>query len=191
MKNLIIYAHPNKTGHCGEYLKSVEKELKKKDYEYEVINLYEENFNPILLPSEHYTSGNRDFEIKVLDYQKKITASKKIILIYPNWWNGVPAILKGFFDRVFTPHFGYKYIKGVPVGLLKGKKTIIFTSTGGPWIYTYFVKKMRFLKSVRNDVLSFCGIKSKAYVLYSANKMTNRDVVNIEKYVKRGMKYLF
>jgi len=143
--NLIIYAHPNKNGHCGKYLEEVEFYLKSQNLDYDIIDLYEESFNPVLGLNEFYIN-NKDLKMSddVLDYQKKISEYYNIIFIYPNWWNGVPAILKGFFDRVLVPEFAYKYLNGLPIGLLKDKKAIVLTSTGGPKIYDFFLWGLNF-----------------------------------------------
>jgi len=191
MKTLIIYANPDKTGYCGQYLKELEKKLKEKKQNYEIIDLYEDKFNPVLSLEEHYTSGHKKISKEILNYQKKITESNSLIFIYPNWWNSVPAILKGFFDRTLTPGFAYKYINKIPNQLLKNKKAIILSSTGAPKIYDFFIMKSRFIKTVKINTLNFCGIKTKSFVIYSANKLTDKHKQKIKKKVEKGIYYLF
>ena len=108
---LIIYAHPNKEGNCGKILNFTEKTLKEKNIGYELIDLYENKYNPCLLDKEHYTSGKFEISEQNKAFQKQIQENKNIIFIYPIWWGSMPAILKGFFDRVFTSRFAFKYKK--------------------------------------------------------------------------------
>ncbi len=187
---LIIYSHPNRDGHCGFFLSTLEKRLKEKGINYDLVDLYRENFGPVLKPSEHYTSGHREIAPEVIEIQKKIKDVKKLVFIYPTWWQNIPSILKGFIDRVFTPHFAYKYKGKIPRGLLKGKKAIIFTSTGAPRILTKLTSGDRSVKVVKKDALRFCGIKSRGFVVDKALKLTDSQKDKIEKKVGRGLKYL-
>jgi len=127
---LIIYAHPNKDGYCGYILKKIQSELENKKLEYKLLDLYAEHYDPILRPEEHYTSGHRIIAEDTARYQTLLLENDKFIVIFPTWWNGAPAILKGFFDRTFTNEITYKYVNGIPRGLLKGK-AVVFTTTGG------------------------------------------------------------
>jgi NAD(P)H dehydrogenase (quinone) len=64
--------------------------------------------------------------------QEFIGSSDVIVVIYPLWWSGMPAILKGYIDRVFTEGFAYQ-IDGPDLrGLLTGKKVLLITTTGAP-----------------------------------------------------------
>lgn len=83
----------------------------------------------------------------------------------------MPAILKGFFDKILISGFGFKYNKhGIPIKLLKDKKATIITTSGGPKIY-YFMFDNRMKKNISKDILGFCGIKIKYYQFYNAKKL--------------------
>ncbi len=187
---LIVYSHPNREGHCGFILSALEKNLKEREIKYDIVDLYRENFGPVMNPAEHYTSGHREIAPEVLKIQDKIRDSKIIVFIYPTWWQNVPSILKGFIDRVFTPHFAYKYKGKIPRGLLKDKKALILTSTGAPRILTKITSGDRSVKVVKKDILKFCGIKSKAFVVDKALKLTDSQEKKIERKVELAVKYL-
>ncbi|MFH7004311.1 NAD(P)H-dependent oxidoreductase [Flavobacterium bizetiae] len=130
MKNLIVYAHPN-SGSLNHFFKqTVLESLQKSGEEIEVSDLNQINFNPVL--SLEDMNGQRMG--KVADDVKKeqdfITWADRIIFIYPIWWTGMPAIMKGYIDRVFSYGFAYRYDQGIQKGLLTGKKTIIINSHG-------------------------------------------------------------
>ena len=72
MKTLIIYSHPNTQGHCSYILEIVEKKLQEKNTEYEIIDLYKTNYDPILHENELYTSGNKYVDTINLEFQEKI-----------------------------------------------------------------------------------------------------------------------
>ncbi|UTN06254.1 NAD(P)H-dependent oxidoreductase [Flavobacterium bizetiae] len=130
MKNLIVYAHPN-SGSLNHFFKqTVLESLQKSGEEIEVRDLNQINFNPVL--SLEDMNGQRMGKVAddVKTEQDFITWADHIIFIYPIWWTGMPAIMKGYIDRVFSYGFAYRYDQGIQKGLLTGKKTIIINSHG-------------------------------------------------------------
>lgn len=188
-KYLIVFAHPSHDGHNGYFLKKIEELLKINSCHYEIIDLYKENFQACLCDEELYTMGRKNVSPENQMIQEKIIASNRLIFIYPTWWQNMPAILKGFFDRIITGGFGFKYVKGLPVGLLKNKKAAIFTTSGGPWIYEKFLIGAPSIKLLSKHILGFCGIRSKSFMLCSANKL-EKNQAKIDKIALKAFKYL-
>jgi NAD(P)H dehydrogenase (quinone) len=186
---LIVYTHPNKIGHSGKILEEVISILNKKNTKYELLDLYEMKYDPILHSNEHYTSGNRDVDEVNKEIQEKIKNNDKFIFIYPTWWNNMPAILKGFIDKVFTAGFAFSFEGKMPIKLLKGK-AIVFSTTGGPRIISMLFAGDRALKLLVKDTLRFCGIKAKGYSVGSSKEVNNKQILKINKTVNCGIKYL-
>lgn len=188
---IIIYSHPNHEGHSGYFLKRCITYLKKKNISLEIWDLYKMNFNPLLTDEEIYTK--KDFKIApdVEKLQTKIKECNKLIFIYPTWWQNVPAVLKGFIDKVFTPGFAYEFKGKIPKGLLVNKKAIIFTTAGGPRLISRFVYGDLALKVIINSVLKFCNIKAKAFPVGKATRFNEETMNEIKKQILKGMKYLF
>ena len=191
MKTLIIYAHPNTPAHNPKILEEVKVGLKKLKQDYEIIDLYKLKYDPILHEDEHYTSGNYNISRQNKEFQKKIKQSKNLIFIYPIWWNSMPAILKGFIDRVFTGRFAFIYKNKMPVGLLKGKRAIVFTSSGAPNIFYKIIERSFGSKQMTRYILHFCGIKSKFFNIGSSIELNENQKNKIKKQVLKGMKYLY
>lgn len=186
---LIIYAHPNHEGHCGEILKNIKQKLDDKKINYKILDLYAMNYDPVLKSNELYTAGKHDISEENREIQKSIAAEDRFIFIYPTWWNNLPAILKGFIDRVFTSNFGYKYVNNIPCGLLHGK-ALIFTSTGASkLLYNLFLGR-RSIKVLAKDSLKFCGLKSRGLVIDRALKLDENQKIKINKTVEKGLKFL-
>ncbi|MCB9810756.1 MAG: NAD(P)H-dependent oxidoreductase [Candidatus Nomurabacteria bacterium] len=190
---LIIYAHPKTTiaGNCQHILEAVKKQLGCNSKQYKLLDLYTENFNPVMSASEHYVSGGKQINPDIERYQCLFKKSKYIVLIHPIWWGGMPAILKGFFDRLLTPGFGYKYIKGIPHKLFKDKKAVVFQTSGGPWWWTNVVQNARARYNIKNDILGFVGIESHVLLLTNARAVTEKQKERIRKLTKRGLKKLW
>jgi len=183
--NLIIYAHPDTEGYCKEILKEIKKKV-----DWEVLDLYKMKYDPVLHEEELYTKKNSEMSKLTKKIQNKIKKADKLIFIYPNWWNSPPAILKGFVDKIFTSHFAFEYRNKIPVGLLKGKKAAIFATTGATRALSIIFQGDRFIKIMSKDVLKFCGIKSRAFVIDKAFSMDDKQKKRIKQKVKEGLEWL-
>ncbi|MBT2162250.1 NAD(P)H-dependent oxidoreductase [Zobellia barbeyronii] len=130
MKHLIIYAHPNAASLNFHLKQTVAETLKQQNHEVVIRNLYDLNFNPILsledMSGQHMGEVSKD----VKKEQEYISWAEHITLIYPIWWTGMPAIMKGYIDRVFSYGFAYRYDAGIQKGLLKKKQTTIINTHG-------------------------------------------------------------
>ncbi|HET6991586.1 MAG TPA: NAD(P)H-dependent oxidoreductase, partial [Bacteroidia bacterium] len=156
-KFLIIYAHPNPESFNAAVKNTIVKSLETAKASYTVIDLYSENYNPVLSIAE--VKGTVTEESK--KYQQLIAESTNIIFVFPVWWFRAPAILEGFLDKVFVPGFAYRFKKivgkyGMPIPLLKEKNVLAVITHGAPalpvkLLYVNAVK-YRFLLGF----LSFC-----------------------------------
>lgn len=130
MKHLIIYAHPNANSLNGQLKNTLAAHLEQNNHELVVRDLYQLNFDPVL--SLEDMAGQRAGIVAddVRQEQEYITWANCITFIHPIWWTGLPAIMKGYIDRVFSYGFAYRYDKGVQKGLLTGKQTVIINTHG-------------------------------------------------------------
>lgn len=188
-KYLIVYAHPNHEGHCGYLLKRVLEKLEQNKADREIIDLYAGGYDPILKDGELYSAGHREVSPENLTFQEKIKAADRLLFIYPTWWQNMPAILKGFLDRVFTGGFGFVYKNGLPLGLLKGKKAAAFTSSGGPLLYTRFLTGSSSLKVLLRHTLGFCGMETKGFLIGGARKLESNQK-KLDSIADKIIKYL-
>jgi len=109
----IVYAHPSKNGYTHEILQHLLKKLKNADHQTIISDLYAMKFRPELNADEYLREASSKTDIPVAEdiqlEQEKIESSDCIIFLYPLWWSDCPAILKGWFDRVFTVGYAYDY----------------------------------------------------------------------------------
>lgn len=127
----IIYTHPYNGSFNHAILETMTNYFDTKNEPYQVIDLYQDNFNPALSPIElkKYSSGEVTDPL-VSKYQKIIMSSDELIFIFPIWWHNLPAMLKGFLDKTMLANFAYNEENGW-TGLLNNikKSTVITTST--------------------------------------------------------------
>lgn len=154
MNILLICAHPSGDSFNQALKASFLEGCRDLKYATDIIDLYGDQFNPVLSAEEMYSKTPLD-EIKI--YQEKIKKADILTFIFPIWWYRSPAILEGFIDRVFTSGFAYQYIGKRPKGLLPCQKAVVIETYGGPAIYYYFTGNLPWRRF--RSTLKFCGIK--------------------------------
>jgi len=132
LKYLILYAHPNPKSFNHAICETVHAELNRSGATVSVRDLYSMNFNPVLSADDLAGMMQGQLQPEVKAEQEHISSADVIIVIYPLWWAGMPAILKGYIDRIFTDGFAYRIAGTDLEGLLKNKRVLLITTTGAP-----------------------------------------------------------
>lgn len=88
--------------------------------------MYELNFNPVLKDDGFTVKQTGKIPASVRIEQEHLLWAENILFIFPTWWGGMPAILKGYIDRVFTNGFAFESQAAGSKGLLKNRKAMIF-----------------------------------------------------------------
>lgn len=157
-KVLVINGHPDPESLCTELARSYKRGADKKGGDCKLVHLNELNFDPIL----HYGYRKRtELEPDLLKIQEEILSADHLVFVYPNWWGTYPALLKGFFDRVFLPKFAFKYRENSLFWdkLLTGKSARLIVTMDTPKWYYSLVYKSPGHNSLKKGILGFCGIK--------------------------------
>jgi NAD(P)H dehydrogenase (quinone) len=133
MKHLIVVAHPLVDSFTMNLMRAYASELEKLGHTQVTADLYRQGFDPVL-PAHELGPISLDNPscTEVAQAQSEIRAADVLTLIYPLWWLSMPAILKGYIDRVFSRGFAYESQQGVVHGLLGGKRSVLITLSGAP-----------------------------------------------------------
>ncbi|MEJ0106800.1 MAG: NAD(P)H-dependent oxidoreductase [Bacteroidota bacterium] len=178
MKHLIIYAHPNPDSLNSHLKQSLAEHFRDNGHEVEIRDLYQLNFNPVLLLED--MNGQRKGQVAddVRQEQEFITWADCITFIHPIWWTGLPAILKGYIDRVFSYGFAYRYDQGVQKGLLTGKQAVIINTHGKSQI-EYGAIGMDKALSLTSDkgIYSYCGLEIKQHFYFDKADRTTAETI--------------
>jgi NAD(P)H dehydrogenase (quinone) len=169
MKVLIVYAHPNPSSFNGAILKVVGEGLRAGGHEIKVKDLYAEDFNP-LLGTEDLTALNQGaLPADIQCEQQALLWAQGLVFIYPLWWFDRPAILKGWFDRVFTHGFAFRYTEKGMEGLLHHSKALVVVTTGGSIEeFERIGAKEHLVRPTTDGTLALCGVRNIVdKVLYS------------------------
>lgn len=167
MKHLIIYAHPNKESLNHLFKQTVEEYLKEQNHEVIVRDLYQIRFNPVLsltdINGQHTGIHCQD----VKEEQQHITWADVITFVYPIWWTGMPSIMKGYIDRVFSYGFAYRYDQGIQKGLLTGKSVYIINSQGKSKSEYKAIGMNKALKLTSDKgIFLYCGLTIKKHFFF-------------------------
>jgi NAD(P)H dehydrogenase (quinone) len=135
MKVSLILGHPDKGSFNQAIAQTAARRLQRSGHEVFYHDLYEEKFDPILPSDEVPKDAPLDPVIEM--HCREISNADGIIIVHPNWWGQPPAILKGWIDRVLRAGVAYEFLEGdggegIPVGLLKARKAIIFNTSNTP-----------------------------------------------------------
>ena len=133
MRVLVVHAHPVTASFNASLFRMTVDRLKTNGHKVDVMDLYADGFNPVMSEEERINYHNLEVNREpVADYVERLLNAEALVLVYPVWNYGFPAILKGWFDRVFLP--------GVSFGLVDGKvrptlhnirRIVVLTSYGG------------------------------------------------------------
>ena len=186
MKTLIIYAHPNDKSYNASILETVKENLSSK-HELKILDLYKEKFDPVLRFDTTHRRRDLAHDVAMKDYRDLIIWADQLIFIFPTWWSGMPAILKGFIDRVFVAGFAYQNGPRGPVGQLDGKAWII-TTHNTPKIFLPFSQD--YAKVLKSQILKPCGIKpvkvtQVTRVEYMSDRQRKEELEKIAQIAKR------
>lgn len=167
MKHLIIFAHPNTDSLNATLKQTLVDHLQAQQHDVVVRDLYQLNFNPVL--SLQDMQGQRAGQVAsdVKREQEFITWAECITFIYPIWWTGLPAIMKGYIERVFSYGFAYRYDQGVQQGLLAGKQVVVI-NTHGKSAAEYEASGMDKALSLTSDmgIYEYCGLSVKQHFYF-------------------------
>jgi NAD(P)H dehydrogenase (quinone) len=126
--------------------------LKQRGIVVDFIDLYKDNYNPVYIPNKK--------DSQTLEYQIRLEKAKHIVFFHPIWWGSMPAILKGFCEKVFVHGFAFQKSSKELVGLLNGKHAYIITTSLESKIENKIFISPIFKRQWKEVILDVCGVSS-------------------------------
>lgn len=157
-KIVIINGHPNKASLNFALAEAYKKGAEKSGAEVKEIVIANLEFNPNL---QFGYQKRTELEPDLVKAWEIIQWADHLVWIHPVWWGGLPAITKGFIDRLFLPGMAFKYRENSVWWdkLLKGKTAHIITTLDQPgWYYRLFYGRPS-VNQLKTSTLEFCGVK--------------------------------
>ena len=160
-KILVLLGNPDSSTFSGEMASAYERGAREAGHEVQRVNIGDMQFDPILHKGYKEIQA---LEPDLLDMQEKWRWADHIVIVYPNWWCTMPALLKGMFDRFYIPGFAFNFDKQTKklIQRLKGKtgRVLVIAGTHSP-----FMTWLRFgdyTNEIVHGMLGFAGIKAYA-----------------------------
>lgn len=166
MRALLVLAHPLGDSLCASLAKRARSALEARGASVDVLDLYGEDFAPVLTADErraYYGTPQPDARIAAL--QRRLAAADMLVLVFPTWWFSMPAMLKGWFDRVWSP--GFAFASGTPIRplLTNMKSCLVVTTLGSPWWIDNLVMRRPVRRVLKTALLGACAPKAKFHML--------------------------
>lgn len=181
----IINGHPYAKSYCTALSEAYKKGAIASGSEVRSIHIGDLTFEPNLKYGYHQ---RLELEEDLLAAQETIRWADHLVFVYPIWWGTVPAILKGFIDRVFLPGFAYRYRPNSMFWdkLLSGKSARLIVTMDTPSWYYRWVYKQAGHHVMKRGTLQFSGVNPVkiteiAPVKSSTDKQREKWLADVEK----------
>lgn len=174
-KIVIINGHPNKESFNFALASSYKKGAENSLAEVKEIVIANLDFNPNL---EFGYQKRMELEPDLQDAWEKIKWADHLVWIHPVWWGGLPAITKGFIDRLFLPGFAFQPKENSVWWdkLLSGKTAHIITTLDQPSWYYWLVYSKPSVNQLKKATLEFCGVKPVRVTYFGIVKTANETL---------------
>lgn len=188
-KILILLGHPDRDTYSGQIADRYEDAATAAGHQVNRINIGEINFDPIL--HKGYKEIQQ-LEPDLLALQEDIKASDHLVIIYPNWWCTMPALLKGLFDRVWLPGFAFNFdkVNKKLIQRLKGKTARVIVVAGTHSPFQTWWKFGDYTNEIQDGILGFAGIDARVTTFGPCDKVDDlqRDtwLLQVERLASRG-----
>lgn len=159
MKVYMVFAHPNHAGLSYAGFERARQGFQEAWHQVRVTDLYAEGFDPVLVFDDDNRRRDLQFDEATQPYRDNVFWADHLVFVFPIWWGGMPAILKGFIDRVFSKGFAYDYRGIRPIGHLTGRTAWIITTHDTPALYARLFQQ-DYGRVLQRQVLGMCGIKT-------------------------------
>ncbi|PIE82952.1 MAG: NAD(P)H dehydrogenase [Candidatus Contendobacter odensis] len=161
MNVLIIYTHPNPNSFNQAILDTASTTLREGGHTIRIHDLYQMQFHCVLDGEDLMRNRQGDIHTDIRREQGAVRWAQGLIFIYPIWWFGAPAILKGWIDRVFTRKFAFDFNASGMQGLLHHEKALIINTLGGDEA-SYREKRWHELlvRPMAEGILHACGVRN-------------------------------
>lgn len=160
-RTLLILGHPREDSFCGALSRAYLDGAGQAGAEVRMIHVGALEFDPLLDRRKHPQEGAAGLEPCLLQAQEDMAWARHLVFVYPIWWGNVPAVLKGFIDRVFQLGFGFCYRQGSScrLKLLGGRSARLIETMDAPVWWYALAYRAPARNAMRRALLECCGIR--------------------------------
>lgn len=179
MRTVLVFNHPYGGSFCSAILKAVTNGLQKAGHEVDLMHLDNDGFNPVMTQDDLKAFvAHQPIDPQVINYNKRLKDANNLIFIFPIWWDIMPAMTKGFIDRVLFPGVLYDHHpRGFGlVPLLKNLKSVtIITTMNKPQILYSLLIGNLIRKVMLRSVFKTMGYKHLNWISFTSVKSVSQE----------------
>lgn len=138
-------------------------------------NIEEMDFDPVLHKGYEEI---QELEPDLIAFQNAITQADHLVFIYPNWWNTMPAKMKGLFDRTFLPKFAFSFEENTFIPLLTGKSGRVINIVGSTHPFLLWCHIGSYTNELSKGVLGICGVKPVSTTSFGPTRGSSEEIRN-------------
>ena len=191
MRVLVLYAHPLADSFAAALHRAVVEALTQAGHEVDDCDLYATGFDPVMKPAERraHNTPNPDFSA-IETHVERLRAADAVVLCFPVWWYGMPAILKGYFDRVWVNGVAFHLHTGgkIEPGLHRLRKLGLVVTYGSPWWLIKLVLRDPVRGVIHTGIRGLCTrhVKTRFFALYGIESKKSVDTARFLEKVRQG-----
>lgn len=191
MRVLTILAHPLPGSLSHRFADRLQRDLTARRHDSVLHDLYAEGFDPRLTAEERRGWYDTPFEDRV-----SLQTAEGLVLVFPTWWFGLPAILKGWIDRSFLPGVAFDHdpARGTIEPALPALRAVLaITTLGSPALYDHLVMRQPVRRMLKHGLIRACAPRARFDMLslYRAESMTDMRLKGFEAKLDRAAQHLF
>jgi putative NADPH-quinone reductase len=165
MRTLLVIAHPCEDSFCHAAADAALRGLRRGGHEVDVIDLYQVGFRAAMSLEERlaYEGDSPILDEQVAEHVELLQRAEALVFVYPTWWSGLPAILKGWLERVMVPGVGFCFderSKKVRPGLCQVRRIVGITTYGSPRSYVRVVNDNG-RRTLTRALRMSCGVRAR------------------------------
>jgi NAD(P)H dehydrogenase (quinone) len=165
---LVVFAHPRRASFTGDVLDRVVAGLGAAGHEVEVADLYREDFQPVFRDADYAQFEGRTLGEDILREQARVERNDALVLVFPIWWWSFPAMLKGWFDRVWSNGWAYEFANNPNGSLLAPRPFgLIACAASSREVYERRGYEDMLSRQVEVGTLGFCGVSASRLVIFN------------------------
>jgi NAD(P)H dehydrogenase (quinone) len=182
MHCLVVKAHPLSESLCSEMTFRIVKLLQTSGHEVALEDLYADQFDANMTQGERSSYYAGPYNTQCVQAQlERLLRAEAIVLVFPTWWFSCPAILKGWFDRVWGPGVAYDHASGygpIKARLNNLSEMLAVTSLGAPWWVDRLVMRQPLKRILKTAIVRTCAPKCRFRMvsLYKSESLTSIQV---------------
>ncbi|MDR7222118.1 NAD(P)H-dependent oxidoreductase [Aminobacter aminovorans] len=194
MNCLVVLSHPLPESLNRHFADTAIAELSRAGHKVELLDLYRIDFDPRLTPAERGSYYGERFDAAALEaHAQALREAEVLVLVFPTWWFGLPAMLKGWVDRVFAPGIAFDHANDFgPITPLLGKlrHVVAITTLGSPWWIDRLIMHRPVRRILKWGVFKACAPKARFAMLsfYAAEKPQPKRVMRFADEIRRRLR---